>query len=180
MERITIGKWEIEYDKKSTENAYSELKIVSEECGCSICRNYFEASKYFPIEIKNFFTILGIDIEKPIEVYDCSIMRNGKIIYYGWYYIIGRIIGENNIENEIYKIQEDFNVLFSFKETVFTDKFSEKAIVMSIEFLVPWMFEDKSEIIHFEEENNIKSFNSNKNCLQKLLNKILKIFEKNI
>lgn len=166
MENIIIGEWKIEYDKNKTIEAYNKCATIIEGCDCQSCQNYYKASNYFTNEVKAFFENFGIDIKKPIEIYDNNVLKNGKILYGGFYYIFGKVIKGKDIwkkidrnhgvlsQNNMYKINNDLKIGFTLGRSVVNDNFPKKnTIQMEVLFLVPCVIEDDNFIKRFYIEN---------------------------
>ncbi|MDR0467858.1 MAG: hypothetical protein LBG67_03315 [Campylobacteraceae bacterium] len=157
MEKMVIGEWELEYDKSKTLEAYKKHKTSTEECACQSCKNYYHASKYFSAEIRAFFENMGVDVEKPIEVYDYSTYKNGKVWYGGWYHIVGKIVKGKDIwvethradgdivyhRGDMHKVADDLEVGFTLQIYLHNDNFPDNIFQMEINFWVPWVLDDK-------------------------------------
>jgi hypothetical protein len=163
MVNIIIGDWEIEYDKNKTIEAYNKCQTTVEGCDCQSCQNYYTASNYFENDVKIFFENFGIDIKKPIEIYDNGVMKNNKILYGGFFYIFGKIIKGKDIyrkidrnhwvleENNMYKINNDFKIGFRLERSMANDNFPKKnTIQMEMLFWVPCVIEDNNFINRFQ------------------------------
>jgi hypothetical protein len=160
MERIVIGEWEIEYDRNKTIDAYNKSETLTEDCNCISCQNYYNASCNLNNNIIKFFENFGININKPAEIYDVGLYENGKILYNGFYHIIGTIIKGKDVweniaseeENEtyhienMYKVAEDFEVGFTYQTALINKNFIGKVIQMEISLWVPWIMDDKEYI----------------------------------
>jgi hypothetical protein len=160
MENSIIGKWEIEYDKIGTMEAYNKCGSIIQGCYCDGCQNYYIASHFCANEIKIFFEKMGIDITKPIDTNAWGIYKNGKILYGGFYYIVGKILKGDNcfVENKdtnlytqknMYKINDDLEIGFTFSKSLSNEHFPKNTFQMEILYWVPWMLENKKFIKDF-------------------------------
>jgi hypothetical protein len=161
MKIIRIGQWEVEYDKIKTMNVYNKCNPLLSGCNCISCQNFYNASKSFENEIKTFFEQFGIDIAKPAEIYDNGVYKSGKILYGGFYHIIGKIKNgsdiwvkngskkETYLQNDMYKINNDFEIGFTFQTEMVNEYFPENIFQMEISLWVPWVMEDKDYLKSF-------------------------------
>lgn len=164
MQNIIIGKWKIEYDKNKTVEAYNKCEIKG--CDCQSSKNYYFASEYFTDGVKTLFTNIGIDIKKPIEIYNKGIYKNGKLLYGGYYYIVGKIIKGKDVwkrthtsidggitffqqQRKMHKISDDFEIGFTYHVSMLNNNFPENICEIDISFWVPWVLEDKDYIKNF-------------------------------
>jgi hypothetical protein len=164
MEKIIVGEWEIEYDKTQTEEAYRK-KV--EGCDCISCRNFYQATQSVSNEIKTFFADFGIDMAKPAEIFDVSTYKNGKILYLGFYHIIGSITKGRDVweptgnkngaetcsQNNMFKITDELEIGFTFQTTMVDEHFPANICQMEISLWLPWLMEDRDYLEHFEIEN---------------------------
>ena len=152
LQKITIGSWNLEYDKIATQNAYSNSIPINQGCSCNSCENYYQASKKFPAEINSLFGALGIDASKPAEVYDCGVFENGRVLYGGFYHIVGNILSGEDVWQPIAKnhskqvnmlrIADGFEVGFSFSNNLVRESFPASVCQMEISFWVPWVINE--------------------------------------
>ncbi|MBQ2715419.1 MAG: hypothetical protein IJF21_01365 [Clostridia bacterium] len=93
---FTFGNFKIDVDVEKTREFYSSDKalVTSKQCTCNGCQNYDRAIMTAPTSILDFLRNLGIDPQKPGEVFGISldVDSNGLYWYGGWYHIVGTIL----------------------------------------------------------------------------------------
>ena len=144
MDKIIIAGCEIEYDKIETKKAYEKCKSLIHICNCISCRNYYNASPYFENAIKALFEKFDIDIQKPVDMYDIPTSKDGKLLYNGVYYIVGKIIKSK--DNHMYRITDDLEIRFNNNLSLKNENFSKNSFEMEILFWAPWVMDDKNYI----------------------------------
>jgi len=113
-------------------------------------------------DIKNIFENFGVDINKPAEIYDSGLYKNGKLLYRGFYHIIGVIIKGKDVwektgddeeteteiyhQSDMYKITDDFEIGFTYRTASVNKNFNGDIIQMEISLWVPWIMDDKKYI----------------------------------
>lgn len=88
MERRTIGGWVIGVDRQRTAAAHAVLRAPS--CTCIVCRNFCQAMGRFSPTVQTFFRSLGMDVEHPTEIWEGFELRDGWMLYHGFYTLVGR------------------------------------------------------------------------------------------
>ena len=99
-------------------------------------------------------------------------MKYRKILYAGFYYIVGKINKGKNIweekfsskdsndkmysQNNVYKINNDFEIGFTYKISISDNNFPESIFQMEISFWVPYVIDDKNYLKHFSIEKGHK------------------------
>lgn len=142
-----IGTWVIDCDKLSTQKAYENLDFKTVKCSCQSCLNYYKAVSAFPTVVYDFFNDLGIDINKPVEIYNLD-YSNGVVSYGGFYYLVGEYLLGNDIKQSIsdtspspsfYKLEQDYAIAFTRDLDILPDNFPENSVQLEISFSVPWV-----------------------------------------
>lgn len=158
---FTFDKFTINVDIEKNREFYRSAETLTEGCNCDGCRNYEKAVKLFPESVKEFFEKLGVDPEKPAEVYvNCSEENGKKLFYGGFYHLCGIVVDGDNawISQEVdstttisqinedykYKIADGYFVVFSGGEALLGNGFPEPIITMDIEFHVPWVLDKEN------------------------------------
>ena len=142
MNSYNLGNWTIDIDVEATRKFYQRFYAISDGCGCSYCINYVKACESYSKDIKDFFSDLGIIPTKEAEVYSCGEIENGRILYSGFYHIVGRIInGEdcwnpvdsNTKVHNLFQLSDDFNFGFTYDTNLVPDGFPKPVIQMEFE-----------------------------------------------
>ncbi len=119
-----LGNYIIDVDVEKTREYYVNPETAPRPCTCTGCRNFREYAKNCPDTLRDFTVSLGIDIEKPYEVYGINETGDGKLLYGGWWHLCGTVIktdyrigalddGTSAILYDAYRVTEDFSVTFS-------------------------------------------------------------------
>ena len=151
MERIGLGRWELEADRDATREAYANVPMGgAEECPCEPCKNFIAVrERVYPGEVLALFEKLGISFEREVEVYHMARMESGKHFYGGWFHFVGRIlsggdavkhVAENVWQPDLEGVTEDFSLGFRSRAELLRKPFEGKTIVQ-VEFTanVPWV-----------------------------------------
>lgn len=96
MRQMKIGSWIIEVDVNKTKEFYDNYHVITEDCNCDYCANYFLACEQFPPKMKELFRSLGIDPRKEGEVTEYIKNKDGTHLYSAFYHLVGRIIEGGN------------------------------------------------------------------------------------
>lgn len=156
--RFQFGNYELEIDVATTRAIYQKLGFVSEGCTCDGCRNFWEAVVLASKQVVSFFNLIGVDIQKPREVYVNISEDDGQRLFYGGFYrLCGKVIDGNSAwtpcgdmttfswdKSKTYEIMPGFNVSFQSQCVSLEDEFSMPAIQMEIEFHIPWVLEKEN------------------------------------
>lgn len=146
---FTFGNYTVDVDLKKTRKYY-ETTIYNCDC-CDACRNYDCAIMTAPTSVLDFLRSLGIDPQKPGEVFGCSqdLDENGLYWYSGWYHIVGTMISgeiESKFEDShnSFKPDPDFDFQVWFtgdrKKMGPIEKFFRTPIIeLSISTKLPWL-----------------------------------------
>jgi hypothetical protein len=153
MTTAKFRRWRIEYDAEATRNAYAQvLQGCPERCGCDPCKNFAAARGYaYPTEIRAFFELLGIDINKEPEVYHNCRLENGLHSYGGWFHFIGSIengrdawkqIAENSQQFDPEQVTDQFAVGLTRRTALIPASFGEQQVVqIEFETKIPWVID---------------------------------------
>lgn len=148
---MKLGKWNFEYDREATINAYSNVEnFCVEQCKCVYCQNFNAVrDEVFNHEFKNILREIGIDPHKEAEVYHIKPINKNHHLYGGWFHFIGRFITSdpvctNGIEEPI-RINDQIEILLSNTPLLVDSAFYNKP-VLQLEFKVvtPWAINVKS------------------------------------
>ncbi|GAB2685887.1 hypothetical protein GCM10027037_04410 [Mucilaginibacter koreensis] len=94
---IKYREWTFEVDPETTSLLYQNVAASgTEECACGNCKYFLSIkSDVYPLEIKDLFVKLGIDITKEYEVCDLGDQAT-TYVYSGWFHFVGRILDGND------------------------------------------------------------------------------------
>ena len=148
--KTAVGRWQIEFDPAATADCCKNV-VASWYCECSPCRNFLAlGKKAFPSAALDLFEKLGVDVQKPAEVYHSAREENGLHNYGGWFHFVGRIesgadalrqIGDTPCNGvfELESLSENFQFGFSNCLGLVPKEFRGKATVQ-LEFItkVEW------------------------------------------
>ena len=151
---FTFGSYIVDVER--TRQLYTHTRTVSEGCCCDGCLNFEKAVDYLPMQIRDFFESLGVDLRKACECYVNCVNENGTLLYGGWYHIFGNIIsgdsawkktGENSAfwdNNVAFAVTQDFRV--SFENEVYLQKKEYPFPTIQLEFVanIPWVLDKKN------------------------------------
>lgn len=150
-----FGQYRVDVDIEKTKRFYENAKLIHENCSCDGCQNFEKAAKVLPQPVRDFFTGLGVDIQKACECY-VNAARDDKTLFYGgFYHLCGKILAGENAwkdtgngsrwnEKAAYFITPDFQVSFSTDIALLEEDFPPPAI--QLEFLadIPWVLEKEN------------------------------------
>ncbi len=148
-----LGDYQLDIDIERTRAFYQAAEVITDGCVCDGCSNYLLAADGFPQSVKEFFTMLGIDIRKAAEIITWCSEDGGKSLFYGgFYHICGRIVNhvdcweENGARNDtMYPIAAGYAVGFTESVSLLEKDFPIPALQMEISFRnVPWLLETKN------------------------------------
>lgn len=139
----------IEADPEKTKLLYAGAERITDGCDCGGCRNYALAAERFPPEVSEFFSRMGIDPEKPAEVYLLDRKDADTARYGGFYHLCGRIINGDDDLNEkledatsdFYPIAEGYYVAFTESISLPEEDVPLPALQMEIDFTLPRLLE---------------------------------------
>ena len=139
----------VEIDTEKTRELHD--MIMTYDCDCAGCRNYMRAVDSFPGEVIEFFTSLGLDVKKAVEIIPWFAENEGKAMNYGgFYHLYGRIISggecwKENGEVSVYEITDGYSVGFTEDISLREEELGEPALQMEIFFHgIPWLLDEEN------------------------------------
>jgi hypothetical protein len=140
-----IGPAVVECDVEATERAYWSHSSYAAHCSCEPCKNYLVArEQVLPNTFVQMLKSLGVNHEREIEVYHCARLTNGKHLYEGWFYAVGKITKESEWPFPEYGDPEanPFGFSVSAKHAWLPASFKGVA-VFTVDFFVhvPWLID---------------------------------------
>lgn len=146
MEEFVFGGYRLAVDVEKTQAYYAAHPLPWVTCTCGGCRNFAEAVKLLPENIKAFFTALGLDPEKPAETCwypGTKTESNGD----AWYHLCGTILeraepGENMRFGEWMEVAENFRAAFGPECHLLPEDFPRPCFQMDVIFQLSWVLEE--------------------------------------
>lgn len=146
-----LGNITLDIDVEKTAEFHAGLQTVAESCGCAGCRNYDMACGSFPVAVREFFSMLGMDIEKATEIITWYVEdEEGKMYYGGFYHLCGKIIKgdecwKDNGELNLHEICEGYSAGFTTEISLPEENLPYPALQMEVFFHgVPWMLDEEN------------------------------------
>lgn len=94
--QFTFGSYRLDVDVEQTRAFYESDRAVrtSESCRCDGCQNYDRAILQAPPTVTDFLRALGIDPQKPGEVFGVTgeTESDRRYWYNGWYHVVGTLL----------------------------------------------------------------------------------------
>lgn len=154
--RFVFGDYVIDVDVDKTREIYKGFASVTERCRCDACENYQKAIERVPVQVKNFFECLGVDLGKITESVMCHQNRDGSWHYGCTCHVCGKVIKGKNLtvvqdgqlvtmrSRDAYEAAENVLVWFGDECTRVEKAFD--APVMQIDFGIdlPWALNQKA------------------------------------
>lgn len=176
---FTFGKYRLDIDVESTRAFYESdsAVVTSQSCRCDGCQNYDKAILTAPAAVTDFLRALGIDPQKPGEVFGVigEVESDTRYWYNGWYHAVGTLLecpalGDTPQaavfdDENCYRPDPafDFEVWFiddrNHMGWIETD-FPEPILELSISTRLPWLIDRQpqpSETVTVDAEGNILS-----------------------
>lgn len=93
MAEFTLAPYRLAVDVEGTRAYYAAHPLPWVVCDCAGCRNFVRAVKTLPPAVTDFFASLGLDPEKPAEVYAIDQEESAAFCFYGaFYHLAGKIL----------------------------------------------------------------------------------------
>lgn len=94
---FTFGNVTVDIDVEMTRSYYAKEPTVRHTCRCNGCQNYDDVILTAPESVLSFFKQLGLDPQKPTEVFGLWLTpENGQYLYGGWIHVVGRLLTNGN------------------------------------------------------------------------------------
>jgi len=146
------GVYKIDIDIERTRNYYENEGQIS--CDCASCRNFLQAYKHIPAEIRQFFEAIGVSVEKPDELSPNFGYNIATANYGATYYVCGTILEGTNpwiqVDSHRYQINEqyyinpheDCSLYFSASPFLLHPGKPSPTIEMQVQFQLPWVLDE--------------------------------------
>lgn len=139
MNELQFDGWRLAYDADSTREAYRAAERYS--CDCVDCRNFFEVrGGHFPEELQALFRTLGVDPERPAEVYGVAPTDGRTQLYEGFYHFVGAVIEDPGVRmSRLVAENAEWQIFFHDCHALALPEFGDQPLVQ-FEFSVrlPW------------------------------------------
>ena len=146
---FSFGGYKIDVDVAATRAFYQSeyARTLGQSCGCDICKNYDDAILKAGEKVLSFLKELGIDPQKPGEVFGLDVdgkpEKNGTYFYGGWYHLVGTLL-EDKSEGICYDPDPDFDFSLwvtddPMKMGFIKEGFPEPILEFSIITHLPWL-----------------------------------------
>ena len=144
-----FGPYRVDVDVERTRQWYKTEPTASQCCDCDGCINFERAADLFPERVKSFFTALGANPKKPIEVYVNCANRDGTLLWYGgWYHLCGTLLSEGE---ELWQVTEGepfgprgFQIFFKGDLDCVQENCPRPVVQMEINADIPWVLEKEN------------------------------------
>lgn len=143
---LVFGGYRLLADVEKTRAYYAAHPLPWVTCTCAGCRNFVEAAKQLPEEVKAFFAVLGADPEKPAETswYPGSPTEASGD---AWYHVCGKIVEraepqEGHMLGEMLDITEAFSAAFTPECWLLPEDFPRPCFQLEVFFQLPWLLEE--------------------------------------
>lgn len=148
MREIILSGYRLAVDVEKTREYYAAHPLPWVTCTCGGCRNFVQAVKLLPEEVKAFFARLGADPEKPAETSwfpGTKTESNGD----AWYHLCGEILemarpDENQMCGGTLQVSENFSAMFGPECWLLPEDFPRPCFQMDVVFQLPWVLEEEN------------------------------------
>jgi hypothetical protein len=143
LEIVKYRDWVLEADRLKNETLYNDVEIPgTQSCGCEDCQ-YFEsiADELFPIEVKQLFEQLGINIKKNFDVSSFGGGQMGNA-FNGQFHFKGTLLEgadcyeltqHGGYQVNLLPVGDNFKI--GFTKTTSPSFFTDEADIIKIEFM---------------------------------------------
>lgn len=153
MTEFQFGPYRLLVDVEATRAYYDAHPQPWVTCDCAGCRNFVKAVKLLPQAVKEFFSALGLDPEKPGEIMYFEEAGDGRVCATaGWYHLCGSIEAggpweEGRPPEAWVPVTDDVSVSFSRKCDLLPGDFPERPLQMDMDCHLPWVLEEPNPYI---------------------------------
>lgn len=156
MSFFELGQYKVDIDVDRTRDFYEQASVISEGCTCAGCLNFESAVNTLPLEVRDFFTKIGVDLQKACEVYVNCGNDDGTLSYGGFLHICGTLCeGESAWikksetlsylnEEMMFRVTDSFRISVQESCSRLEDDFPEPALQVEISADIPWVLEENN------------------------------------
>ncbi len=131
---IILGDYILDVDADKNKAYYKDYGYG---CDCDACVNYKSCVKEVLPDEAALFDEMGLDISKPVEVYEMG-SKDNVLFYGGWYHICGKLIKGDARSATDYLITENYRISFQKECVLLRGNFPVPCFQMWIEAHLPW------------------------------------------
>ncbi len=177
---VQFGKNKIDVDVEKTREYYKKRIRISENCMCDDCWNFEMSTDSFPDNLKDFFSLLGIDPKKINDIWTVGENNNGSAEYVGCAVLCGTVLeggpayvktDKNNFEwnkDSEYVVSDNFYVVFDNGSPMKDENLPEPCCYVDFYAKIPWVLPEH-KVKNFSEidvvDNNEITFRSGEKLL---------------
>lgn len=147
MTEFFFHSYHLKIDDAATRAYYAAHPLPWVTCDCAGCRNFVRAVKTLPPAVTDFFSALGLDLEKPAEV--CVDHADKKSCLYGsWYHLIGELTAGGPpagcLCGERLTLAEGVEAAFETECHLLPEDFPRPCFQLNLEQRLPWLLEEEN------------------------------------
>ena len=151
-----FGPYRIDVDVDRTRQWYETEPTVSQCCDCDGCVNYERAADLFPKSVASFFSAMGADVKKPIEVYVNCANRDKRTLWYGgWWHLCGTLLSSGEEKWPVAGGEpfgsRGFRVWFREECVCLPEDFPQPAFELELNADIPWVLEKENPYEVFDD-----------------------------
>ena len=152
MKEFHIGSYRLSVDAEAARAYYAAHPLPWVACDCAGCRNFIQAVKTLPPAVTDFFAALGLDPEKPAEVYAIDQEESAALCPYGaFYHLTGEIwagLPTSGCCGEWLTLAEGVEAAFRPDCALLPEDFPRPCMQMEMECRLPWLLEEENPYYH--------------------------------
>lgn len=152
MTEFTLGAYRLQADVETTRAYYAACPQPWVTCDCAGCRNFARAVRFLPPAVAAFFASLGLDPEKPAEIYALDQEDSAVCLYGGFYHLTGKLTA--GVPAPGYacgtwlELAEGFSAAFRPDCALLPVDFPQPCLQMEVNFRFPWLLEEENAYYH--------------------------------
>jgi len=146
VEIITVTDWQLEINRQATQTAYDNSV---EDCFCAYCRNFRKAYHSLHPELIDLMNRLGIDPQKPSNITEYVINKDGTHLYCAMYNVVGKILSPLNFEESnldsgkmLFRDFTEGTTIFFTSDVNFPGNFPKPLIQFEFFSNLPWVLSE--------------------------------------
>ena len=145
---FTFGNTVLDVDVEKTRDYYESAlaRTPGKKCSCAGCQNFDSAILRAPEAVQVFLRSLGIDPQKPCEVFGLAgePEGDGTYLYGGWYHAVGSVVKGEDSPEKLYKPAKDFDFTVGFSDNrekmgYVTKGFPTPVLELSVSARLHWL-----------------------------------------
>ena len=133
-----FGKSKVDIDVERTRAFYESEAASVIDCDCEGCQNYLKYCQRMPLQLRDFFTSMGVQPEKVCEIYTTE--EGSRDVYYGgWFHVCGTVIQRSSEENQYHCLPKFDFYIEEENDYLLEEGFPEPVVQIGMEFCIPWL-----------------------------------------